>query len=41
LSSLRLEPTNLVDDNAVTIFSDRGTQLGYVSAKRAPLMPSG
>ena len=35
---LRLEPTNPFDANAVAIFSDRGTQLGYVSAERAPLI---
>ena len=35
---LRLEPTNPFDNNAVAIFSDRGTQLGYVSAERAPLI---
>ncbi|MEG8045722.1 HIRAN domain-containing protein [Sphingomonas aerolata] len=35
---LRLEPTNPYDENAVAIFSDRGTRLGYVSAERAPLI---
>jgi len=35
---LRLEPTNPFDNNAVAIFSERGTQLGYVSAERAPLI---
>jgi hypothetical protein len=35
---LRLEPTNPVDNNAVAIFSERGTKLGYVSAERAPLI---
>jgi hypothetical protein len=35
---LRLELTNLFDNNAVAIFSERGTQLGYVSAERAPLI---
>ena len=35
---LRLEPTNSYDENAVAIFSERGTQLGYVSAERAPLI---
>jgi len=35
---LRIEPTNPFDANAVAIFSDRGTQLGYVSAERAPLI---
>ena len=38
LVELRLEPTNPFDANAVAIFSDRGTQLGYVSAERAPLI---
>ncbi|KQN11984.1 hypothetical protein ASE79_08170 [Sphingomonas sp. Leaf28] len=38
LIELRLEPTNPFDANAVAIFSDRGTQLGYVSAERAPLI---
>ncbi len=38
LVELRLEPTNPFDDNAVAIFSDRGTQLGCVSAERAPLI---
>ena len=35
---LRLEPTNPYDENALAIFSERGTQLGYVSAERAPLI---
>jgi len=35
---LRLEPTNSYDDNADTIVGERGTQLGYVSAERAPLI---
>lgn len=35
---LRLKPTNPFDNNAVAIFSERGTQLGYVSAERAPLI---
>jgi hypothetical protein len=35
---LRLEPTNPFDNNPVAIFSERGTQLGYVSAERAPLI---
>ncbi|MGC5798906.1 HIRAN domain-containing protein [Sphingomonas sp. NFX23] len=38
LVELRLEPTNPFDANAVAIFSDRGTQLGYVSAERAALI---
>jgi len=32
---LRLEQTNPYDDSAVAIFSERGIQLGYVSAERA------
>jgi hypothetical protein len=35
---LRLEPTNPYDENAVAIFGERGTQLDYVSAERAPLI---
>ena len=35
---LRFEPSNPFDNNAVAIFSERGTQLGYVSAERAPLI---
>lgn len=35
---LCLEPTNPNDENAVAIFSKRGTQLGCVSAERAPLI---
>jgi hypothetical protein len=35
---LRLEPTNPFDTNAVAIYSERGVQLGYVSAERAPLI---
>ena len=38
LVELRLEPTNPYDENAVTIWSARGVQLGYVSAERAPLI---
>jgi len=34
---LRLEPTNPFDNNAVAIFSERGTKRGVVSAKHAPL----
>lgn len=33
---LRPEPKNLVDPRAVAVFSDRGTQLGYITAERAP-----
>ena len=35
---LRLEPTNSYDENADAIVGERGTQLGYVSAGRAPLI---
>jgi len=35
---LRFEPSNPYDENAVAIFSERGTQLGYVTAERAPLI---
>ncbi len=35
---LRLKPTDPFENNAVAIFSERGTQLGYVSAERAPLI---
>lgn len=38
LVALRLEPKNLYDENAIAIWSDRGVQLGYVSAERAPLI---
>ncbi|MES3152931.1 HIRAN domain-containing protein [Sphingomonas faeni] len=38
LVELRLEPTNPFDSNAVAVWSDRGVQLGYVSAERAPLI---
>ncbi|WP_107045463.1 HIRAN domain-containing protein [Sphingomonas sp. STIS6.2] len=34
----RLEPTNPYDEHAVAIFSERGVQLSYVSAERAPLI---
>jgi hypothetical protein len=33
---LRLEPTNQHDANAIGIWSERGVQMGYVSAERAP-----
>lgn len=33
---LRREPKNKHDPNAVAVFSARGTQLGYLSAERAP-----
>lgn len=32
--TLVLEPKNPADPNAVAVFSDRGTQLGYVTAER-------
>lgn len=33
---LRLAPSDPFDDNAVAIFSERGTQLCYVRVERAP-----
>lgn len=33
---LRPEPKNEVDPQAVAVFSERGVQLGYVRAERAP-----
>lgn len=38
LVELRPEPKNLYDENAIAIWSDRGVQLGYVSAEHAPLI---
>ncbi len=38
LVDLRPEPKNPYDENAIAIWSDRGVQLGYVSAERAPLI---
>ena len=35
---LRREPKNPHDANAVAVFSDRGVQIGYLSAERAPLI---
>lgn len=35
---LRLEPKNPHDSNAVAVFSERGIQLGYLSAERAPFV---
>ena len=35
---LRPEPKNPFDSNAVAVWSERGVQLGYVSAERAPLI---
>lgn len=37
---LRREPKNEHDEFAVAVFSDRGTQLGYLSADRAPWIGS-
>lgn len=33
---LRLEPKNKADENAFAVLSDRGIQLGYLTAERAP-----
>ncbi|TYC93022.1 HIRAN domain-containing protein [Novosphingobium sp. BW1] len=33
---LRLEPENPADPRAVAVYSDRGVQLGYLTADRAP-----
>jgi hypothetical protein len=38
LVELRFEPKNPHDENAIAIWSERGVQLGYVSAERAPLI---
>jgi hypothetical protein len=38
LVELRLEPKNPFDENAVAIWSERGVQLGYVSAEHASLI---
>ena len=38
LVELRSEPKNPYDENAIAIWSERGVQLGYVSAERAPLI---
>lgn len=35
---LRPEPRNPHDPRAIAVFSDRGIQLGYVRAERAPLV---
>jgi hypothetical protein len=35
---LRREPKNPHDANAVAVFSERGVQMGYLSAERAPLI---
>ncbi|WP_322965707.1 HIRAN domain-containing protein [Sphingomonas fuzhouensis] len=36
--TLRPEPRNRHDPNAVAVFSARGVQVGYLSAERAPLV---
>lgn len=33
---LRPEPKNRADENAIAVYSERGIQLGYLSAERAP-----
>lgn len=33
---LRLEPKNVHDENAISVFSIRGVKVGYLSAERAP-----
>ena len=38
LVELRPEPKSRYDENAVAVWSERGVQLGYVSAERAPLI---
>lgn len=35
---LRPEPKNPADENAIAVFSERGVQLGYLTAERAPLI---
>lgn len=35
---LRAEPRNTFDSNAIAVWSERGVQLGYISAERAPLI---
>ncbi len=35
---LRPEPTNEFDSNAIAVWSERGVQMGYISAERAPLI---
>ncbi|WP_332720752.1 HIRAN domain-containing protein [Sphingomonas sp. ZT3P38] len=32
---LRREPENVADERAIAVYSDRGIQLGYLSAERA------
>lgn len=33
---LRLEPDNPADERAIAVYSERGVQLGYLTAERAP-----
>lgn len=35
---LRPEPKNPADENAIAVFSERGVQIGYLTAERAPLI---
>lgn len=35
---MRPEPKNEADENAIAVYSERGVQMGYVSAERAPLI---
>ncbi len=35
---LRPEPKNPYDSNAIAVWSERGVQMGYISAERAPLI---
>lgn len=35
---LRPEPKNKHDENAIAVFSERGVQIGYLTAERAPLI---
>jgi hypothetical protein len=34
---LRPEPKNSADENAIAVYSNRGVQIGYLTAERAPL----
>jgi hypothetical protein len=38
LVELRPEPKNPYDSNATAVWSERGVQMGYISAERAPLI---
>lgn len=38
--TLRPEPKNPFDSNAIAVISERGVQLGYLTAERAPLIGS-